>query len=41
VGRHSAFILGLATGEMHVSSVQFGYTCDACELLVLHYSRVT
>jgi hypothetical protein len=30
--------VGLATGGMHVSVGQFGYMCDACELVALGYS---
>jgi hypothetical protein len=32
--------LGMATGGMHVSSVDFGYRCDSCELVALGYSWV-
>jgi hypothetical protein len=36
-----SIIFGLATGEMSVSSVRFGYRCDVYELDALIYSWVT
>jgi hypothetical protein len=33
-------VLSLATGQMPVRSIRFGYMCDACELEALGYSWV-
>jgi hypothetical protein len=35
-----SIVLGLAIGEMYVSSVRFGYRYDACDLLTFGYSWV-
>jgi hypothetical protein len=36
-----SIIFSLVTGGIHVSSIQFGYMCNACELSAIGYDWVT